>query len=112
MYKAGFTVVAVVSDEGPRNWKSWNTDLKTGIDEKQKTHFKHPLNANLHVYVFVDVPHLIKLARNHFLDSGSQYNDDLITADCLRELLRLTSEHDLKIAHGFSELHLRGVFRK
>ena len=106
LYKAGFTVVAVVSDLGPSNRKLWNTDFKTGIDEGQKTHFKHPSNANLHVYVFVDVPHLIKLARNHFLDSGFQYNDDLITADCLRELLRLTSEHDLKIAHGLTESHL------
>ena len=36
LYKAGFTVAAVVSDLGPSNRKLWNTDFKTGIDERQK----------------------------------------------------------------------------
>lgn len=63
IYTIGFNVVSIVSDMGPTNmglWRSLNISV-------ENTLFKHPISNN-NVHVFADVPHLIKLARNHFLD--------------------------------------------
>jgi len=63
LYKVGYDVVATVSDMGPTNIGLWRT-LNINMEN---TSFKHPISNN-NVHVFADVPHLMKLARNHFLD--------------------------------------------
>ncbi|KAH8248526.1 hypothetical protein KR032_000327, partial [Drosophila birchii] len=70
LYKRGFPVVAIVSDMGPGNQKLWR---QLGISET-KTWFSHPANADLNIYVFADTPHLIKLVRNHYIDTGLVIN--------------------------------------
>ena len=49
--------------------------IKLSIDanEKDKTYFEHPCDECIKIYVFMD-PHLLKLLRNHFLDSGLYVN--------------------------------------
>lgn len=63
LYKVVSDVVATVSDMGPTNIGLWRT-LNINMEN---TSFKHPISNN-NVHVFADVPHLMKLARNHFLD--------------------------------------------
>lgn len=63
LYDIGYNVVAVTSDIGPTNIGLW---LELHISMEQ-TSFPHPKTTK-NIYVFADVPHLIKLARNHFLD--------------------------------------------
>lgn len=71
LFECGFTIVATISDLGPKYKSLWN-DLN--IDsEKGQCYFMHPCNNLLRVYVFADVPHMLKLARNHFLDRGFAY---------------------------------------
>lgn len=63
LHEHGFNVIAIVSDMGSSNVGLWrNLDISI-----TNTSFKHPITSK-NVYVFADVPHIIKLARNHFLD--------------------------------------------
>lgn len=57
------------------------------------------------IFCFCDVPHLIKLLRNHFLDSGFNLNGKEVKKDCIAKLLEHTSG-DLNITHKISELSL------
>lgn len=47
-------------------------NIGTGKDEH--CYFEHPSNDQYRIYVFSDAPHMIKLARNHFVDQGFLYN--------------------------------------
>lgn len=63
---AGFIVVGVVSDLGGKNAKVWN-ELQI---HHQNTCFDNPTYTGQRIWVFADVPHMIKLLRNHLLDDG------------------------------------------
>jgi hypothetical protein len=66
VHNAGFEVVALVSDMGPTNVGLWkNLDIKP----PSTSWFENTI-TNKRVHVFADVPHLLKLARNHFIDKG------------------------------------------
>lgn len=60
-------------------------------------------------FIFADVPHLIKLIRNHFIDKGFKISSN-ITINCspVQELLDL-QQRDLKIAHKINQQHLEVV---
>jgi len=60
-----FDVRGVVSDMGPTNRKLWN-ELDSSIE---KPYFIHPENETKRVHIFADVPHLLKLIHNHFVNS-------------------------------------------
>lgn len=63
LYNVGFNVIAIVSDMGSSNIGLWKT-LNISINN---TSFKHQI-TNQNIFVFADVPHLLKLARNHLVD--------------------------------------------
>ncbi len=60
----GVNIVGIVSDMGPKNVKLWR---ELGVD-REKPYFELPGGES--VSVFADVPHLLKLLRNHFIDQG------------------------------------------
>ncbi|KAF0727821.1 Uncharacterized protein FWK35_00033891, partial [Aphis craccivora] len=64
LHFCGFEVVAVVSDMGPTNIRLWKS---LGITPTKT--FSHPISEK-QIYMFADVPHLMKLVWNHFIDSG------------------------------------------
>uniref|UniRef100_T1IQE0 Transposable element P transposase n=1 Tax=Strigamia maritima TaxID=126957 RepID=T1IQE0_STRMM len=68
--KIGFTVIAIVSNMGGKNNKVWN-DLNVNVN---KTYFKNP-DCERNIWVFCDVPHLLKLMRNHLVDEGLRLAD-------------------------------------
>lgn len=85
-------------------WSELNIDCRS--DKVESTcFFQHPQNHALKIFVFADVPHLIKLLRNHFFDSGFEINGQLYTKRLLEELLALNSR-DLKIAFNLTQKHL------
>ncbi len=59
----GLTVEAIVSDMGATNVALWK-QLKVDCDNTSFDYKGRRIN------VFADVPHLLKLLRNHFLDEG------------------------------------------
>lgn len=106
---AGFHIVAMVNDLAPTNIQLWNS---LGISTKQ-TSFPNPAAPQRQVFVFADVPHLIKLVRNNLLDHGFQLTGDKrVNSDCLRELV-YRSTKDLKPTHRLSAKHIevQGVKR-
>lgn len=65
LHEVGFNVVGVVSDMGPTNQGL----LKSISVSYEQPNFKHPITGQ-RVHVFADIPHLIKLCRNNYLDYG------------------------------------------
>lgn len=116
LYSIGYIVVAVTCDMGSSNMKLWN-ELNIGVNipchskdnistaiEKQ-CYIMHPSDNTLRIYFYADPPHLLKLSRNHLLDSGFLTKGTFIDKTCLEELLALNGK-DLKICFKLSQAHL------
>ncbi|KAJ8894294.1 hypothetical protein PR048_006909 [Dryococelus australis] len=64
--ESGFKVVAIASDMGGGNLSLWrNLQISTN-----KVSFTDLVDVTREEWVFADIPHLIKLLRNNFLDYG------------------------------------------
>lgn len=107
MEEKGFQVRATVFDMGNK------TLLKElGLNNKNNNvfSFKNPVHPSRSVYVFPDVPHLLKLIRNHLLDKtfllpdGKGGYDELSKRD-FEELLQKDSS-ELRICHKVHYDHL------
>lgn len=96
-----FTVIAVVSDMGPTNVSLWR---ELSISENQPFIF-HPCNPMKKIFFFADIPHMIKLLRNHFIDTGFVLNGKIINVEPVKKLLGLEKD-DLKICFKISNKHL------
>ena len=92
--EAGFHVIAIISDLGGGN-RGLHSEL--GISYNQP-YFNNPCN-NERIYVFADVPHLLKLIRNHFVDEGFVINNVEINKTIVESVLEATSKSDLRITH-------------
>ena len=102
MHRVGFKVAAIVSDMGPTNIGLWKT-LKIS---PSSSGFNNPV-TNKKIYVFADVPHLIKLARNHFIDKGFVLPEDVyIGKQIIEQYLKVSKPSDFKLAYKLSEQHL------
>lgn len=102
LHVIGYNVVAITSDMGPANQGLWR-ELNVSCN---KVWFPHPSDGLKKVFVFADPVHLIKLLRNHFLDSGYHLGDVSINATPVKEVLSLISVADLKIAFKLTDEHL------
>lgn len=101
---AGYPVVAIVHDLGSSNLKMWKD---FGIDPvgKKTFSFKNP-SADRNIFVFADVPHMIKLIRNNFLDSGFYLHDGSFISDsCIREMMT-ASKTEYGLAYKLNEMHV------
>lgn len=100
---AGYGAVAVVNDMGPTNLRVMK---HFGIDPAgNKISFKNPV-AEREVFVFADAPHLIKLVRNNFLDSGFFLsNENHVSPDSIYEMLKHTKT-EYGLAYKLNETHL------
>ena len=72
--KRGIRILAVVCDMGPANAA---TRRELGVTTEQTT-FPNPVQSSEVVYFFHDVPHTIKLLRNHFFDDGVRLLDGTV----------------------------------
>ncbi|KAH6939754.1 hypothetical protein HPB50_021558 [Hyalomma asiaticum] len=69
--KAGALVDGIVCDGASTNRRMW---MELGINGKlssRKNSFEHPMNDARKVYVFSDVPHLVKCVRNRLVKQRS-----------------------------------------
>lgn len=99
---AGFPVVATVNDMGTSNMSLWNSlNVST-----ETPYFTNPAVTSRKVYVLADVPHLMKLMRNHFLDDGFVMQDGkVVDSSCVREVVA-RSKADLKATYHLSHRHI------
>lgn len=102
VYNANFIVVAIVSDMGTGNVKLWSA-LDVGYNKN--SFFNHPCQSTLKVFVFADIPHLIKLARNHLLDKGFIIEGNTIKINIFEALLKISTS-ELTLAHKLTHQHL------
>lgn len=98
----GFNVIGITNDLGGGNRGLWKS---LGITEEAPFFF-HPTNVNDKIYAFADVPHLVKLIRNHFLDSEFFIHGKKVNKKPLLELFESTHGKDLNIAHKLTTHHL------
>lgn len=99
---AGFEVLSITSDLGGENRGLWK---ELGITDDNNS-FLHPYDESRRIFVFADVPHLLKLARNHFIEKGFVVcGNEHITKQCLQDLLKC-QDKDLKIAFKLTNEHL------
>lgn len=99
---AGFYVAAIVSDLGGGN-RGLHRDLK--INHEQP-YFQ--INSESHrIYTLADVPHLLKLIRNNFLDHGLILEENKeINKNIVSKVLTQTGSSDLRITHKITTEHL------
>jgi len=68
--------------------------LNVGVKEDQSCYFVHPKDNNYNVYVFPDGLHLLKLLRNHFVDSGFESNGKIITKKVIEDIILLSVDNE------------------
>ncbi|CAL8104550.1 unnamed protein product [Orchesella dallaii] len=71
---AGFPDVSMTSDLGGENRSIWR---KYWIGLK-KSWFINPCDKSRRIYIFADIPHMLKLIRNHLLDDGFVTNNGTV----------------------------------
>ena len=102
MESVGFPVVAIVRDMNPANISLWNS-LSIGTENPS---FENPSASDREIHVFADAPHLIKLVRNNFLDSGFELeNGNFVQSGCVKEIIQ-RSLSDLKPTYRLTEKHI------
>lgn len=95
---AGLVPIAMVCDMGTKNF----TAHKTWEISTIKPSFKS--RAGHEVFVFYDTPHLLKLLRNHLIDSGYIHDGRKITIEPIKRILQLQGR-DFGIAHKLTGDH-------
>ena len=98
----GYHVVAGVADQGGGNQGLFT---KLGISA-ENPYMKHPFDGNRRIYMFFDVPHLLKSCRNHVLDTGYRLpSGETIRYDDLMKLVRAVNK-EITVHHKLNERHL------
>lgn len=100
----GFKLRGFVSDMGPCNRKLLNV-LNVSYE---KSFITNPADESRKVWVFCDVPHALKLLRNHLLDDGYILKSgQIFNKEVFIKLVELQSTgEDLQYAHKISMNHL------
>jgi len=84
MEAIGFKVHSTTSDFGADNQSLWKS---MGIDD-HSTSFCNPADNSRRVHVFADVPHMLKLIRNHLIDDGLQtFSGTTINLETIQTLI-------------------------
>lgn len=108
----GFQVSAIVCDLGGTN-QGLLRELQITVTN---SFFPNPTDPSKQIYVFADVPHLIKLIRNNFVDhDGFILDGQIISKGIIEELISKTNDKsDLSIAYKISltNLNVKGAERQ
>ena len=98
LQEIGLQVESVTSDMGAKNMALWRQlDIRPG-----NSNFSHRGHT---IQVFADVPHLLKLTRNHLLDQGYVLKSgSLLVKDDLQQILE-ASNGELRVHHKLSHHH-------
>lgn len=104
-YLVGFHDVAMVCDFGGANW---GLHKELNISES-KPQFENPTNIEK-IFVLADIPHLIKLIRNNFVDDGFLFDNKEIKKEIIEQAIQATRVSSLKIVHKITleQLHVTG----
>ncbi|KAE9542420.1 hypothetical protein AGLY_003281 [Aphis glycines] len=83
-----------------------NAAFEKNLDITPTSWFINPVSKKK-VHVFADVPHLLKLARNHFIDKGFVLPENVyIGKNVLEGYLKISKKSEFELAFRFSEKHI------
>lgn len=99
--KINYDVVACVSDCGGGNMGLWK-ELNITIE---KTYWLHPITKEK-IFVFADIPHMLKLTRNWFLDYGFILEDQKLIKKAPVEFLISQRKTEISSCHKLTSLHI------
>ncbi|KAL4104542.1 hypothetical protein QTP88_019837 [Uroleucon formosanum] len=91
----------VTSDMGTGDVGLW----KSMAISHDNPSFSHSITGRA-VHVFEDVPHLIKLLRNHFIDHGFLLDKSKLSKSVIESLMTLSRSGDLKLTFKLTDLYL------
>ena len=97
----GLHICACVSDMGGTNRKLWK-DL--GVTE-EKVFINHPVDSNRKLHFFADMPHILKLYRNHVLDRGISCYNSVLDKSIFEAVLKRDNT-ELKFSLKMSQRHI------
>ena len=97
----GLEICACVCDMGGKNRRLWK---ELGVSEENIA-IPHPDRSESKIFFFADIPHVLKLYRNHILDSGIQCFGYVLDKQLIEKLL-LRDTSELKICHRLSLKHM------
>jgi len=86
-------------------WKSLGVG-KVAQGEVLSTSFKNPFDESRNIYVFPDYPHLLKLLRNHLIDSTFTLPDGTVIDKTLIYKLLEFQRYELKLTFKVTEKHI------
>lgn len=101
LHDSSYDVVSVTSDMGSSNVALWKTLEVSPL----KSSFHHPVTKE-DIFVFADAPHLLKLSRDHLLDSGFVLANGSFVGKGILQLLVNLNLKDLKVSFKISQFHL------
>ena len=85
----------------------WNSCIIFTLFSLGKPWFWSPTNKDEKVFTFFDAPHLLKLIRNHYLNSGLIFNT-ILSPLTISDILGLTSTTDISIPFMLGEEYISG----
>lgn len=104
LHAVGYTIVTFVCDCGGGNMCLWKK-LNINVDN---TAFPHP-NTEDPIFMFADIPHLLKLIRNWLIDTGFIMGDgNTVTKTPIEKLLRIT-ESEVSSCYHLTKNYLDSV---
>ena len=99
----GVRIVAVVCDMGPANTAARR---ELGVSAS-KSYFSNPTDPSRAIYFFHDVPHAIKLLRNHLFDDGLRMPDgSWIFKSLVKLVIERDGRNELRLLPRVGERHL------
>ena len=101
----GINIIGMVSDMG-----STNKALRTSLNiTNSNTSFKNPYDNSRNVYVFADVPHLLKLVRNWLFDRGFKTKEGTKIEKSTIERILQYDDGEIRMCHKITPAHFNCV---
>jgi hypothetical protein len=104
LYESGYTVIATTCDMGATNRAFWKS---LGVSSDNVS-IPHPNDPKANIYFFADTPHVLKLLRNHFHDSGFNLDGHHLSKEILVKTLEILREKksEVRLGHKLQESQL------
>lgn len=108
----GVTVASISSDGHKSNIPAFRI-LGANFDE-HKSYFENPFKKDSRIYIIMDTPHMIKLARNCLGNKKTLYDvhNEKIEWRFFEDLVSLQTSEDFNIGNKLSKIHIEFHNRK
>lgn len=108
-HDVGIVVVNVTTDMGAPNRAMWSTfNIHVMRHSPPSVSILHPVLPDRKLYFLTDVPHAIKNLKESLVKADIRFNDKVVSMEPVRELVKLDSSRDLKLAPKLKQSDIAG----